>query len=99
MVYHVILWDLKDEIAQDERDIVKGLIKEKLEALNGQIEGLLDLKIFTNPLPSSNSDLMLVSTMKDAAALEHYQSHPKHVEAAGYVRSVVTNRRLMDCEY
>lgn len=98
MVYHVILWDLKDDIAQDERDIVKGIIKEKLEALNGQIEGLLSLRIYTNPLESSNSDIMLVSTMRDAQALDHYQSHPAHVEAAMYVRSVVTNRRLMDCE-
>ena len=98
MVYHIILWDLKNDIIQDDRDIVKGLIKEKLEALNGQLEGLIDLKVYTNPLPSSNSDIMLVSTFKNEDALDYYQSHPEHIKAATYVRSVVTNRRLMDCE-
>lgn len=98
MVYHIILWDVKDDITGDDREVVKGLVKEKLEALNGAIEGLLSLKVYIKPLPSSNSDIMLVSTFKDGDALAYYQSHPEHVSAASYVRSVVQNRRLMDCE-
>ena len=44
MVKHVILWQLKDEISDEQKKKVKADIKEGLEGLKGKIPGLMDIK-------------------------------------------------------
>ena len=67
MVRHVILWKLK-EMPDAEKAAVKAGIKEGLEGLAGKIPGLLDVRVYTDALPSSaNADLMLDTTFTDAA--------------------------------
>lgn len=79
MIKHVILWQLKDELTDDQKAAVKAEIKERLEALEGQIPGLLYVKVAIDPMPSSNTDVYLDSAVEDAAALDVYQNHPAHV--------------------
>ncbi len=99
MVRHVILWQLKDEISGSEREIVKKGIKEGLEGLKGKIEGLVEIKVNENPLPSSNADVMLDSLFESADALKNYSTHPDHVEVAnGKVRPYTKARTCMDFE-
>ena len=69
MVKHVILWVLKDEYEGIEREEIKKGIKDGLEGLKGQIPGLIDIKVNTQPLESSNCDVMLDSTFEDEKAL------------------------------
>ena len=82
MVKHIILWQLKDEFSDDEKSRIKTNIKTGLESLAGKIPGLLDIKVYTNGLPSSNADLMLDSSFTDADALKTYANHPEHVAVA-----------------
>ena len=49
-------------------------------------------------MDSSNVDMMLDSTLTDAAAYDGYKVHPAHVAAATHVRSVVKSRICMDYE-
>ena len=84
MVKHVILWQLKDELSGIEMDRVKADIKEGLEALQGKIPGLVDIKVNITGLSSSNADLMLDSTFEDAAALKGYAVHPEGVTDVVY---------------
>ena len=99
MVRHVILWQLKDEISSSEKEIVKKGIKEGLEGLKGKIEGLVEIKVNENPLPSSNADVMLDSLFESADALKNYSTHPAHVEVAnGKVRPYTKARTCMDFE-
>ena len=58
MVKHMIVWNLKDGI---DKDAVKAEIKKQLEDLVGKIDGLLEMKIITEGLPSSSGDLMMDS--------------------------------------
>ena len=98
MVKHVILWKLKETDAESLKKI-KADAKRELEALNGRIEGLVDIKIITEPLASSNADMMLDSTFTDANALAGYQAHPLHMAAAnGYVRPFAQTRLCLDFE-
>ena len=96
MVRHIILWKLKESMTDEEKTAARAEAKRRLEALNGQIEGLISLKVITDRLPSSNADMMLDSSFADAEALAGYQVNPKHLEAAGYVRSVVESRLCLD---
>ena len=99
MVKHVILWQLKDELSNDEKQKVKAEIKSGLEGLKGKIDGLLDIKVETNPLASSNVDVMLDSSFESEEALKAYAVHPEHVKVAdGKVRPFTKTRSCMDFE-
>lgn len=96
MVKHIILWTLKDEFKTDE---IKLGIKEGLEGLHGKIPGLIDIKVNTNGLKSSNADVMLDSTFESEEALKNYSTHPAHVEVADTkVRPYTAVRSCLDFE-
>lgn len=99
MVKHVILWTLKDELSAEEKAEVKQGIKEGLESLQGKIPGLVDIKVYTNGLASSNAEVMLDSTFEDEASLKGYAVHPEHVAVAdGKVRPYTASRTCLDYE-
>ena len=99
MVKHVILWTLKDEYSDAQKAEIKAGIKEGLEGLKGQIPGLAEIKVNTEPLASSNCDLMLDSLFEDEAALKTYATHPAHVAVVdGKVRPHTASRVCMDYE-
>lgn len=100
MVKHVIIWTLKEEYSDSEKAKIKADMKESLEALKGVIPGLIDIKLYTEPLPSSkNADVLLDTTFESEEALKNYAVHPIHVEAANTkVRPFVSGRSCMDYE-
>ena len=99
MVKHIILWQLKDELSDAEKLNVKAGIKEGLEALQGKIPGLIEIKVETVGLASSNCDVMLYSVFENEDALKGYAVHPLHVAAAdGKVRPFTKTRLCLDFE-
>ena len=99
MVRHIIVWTLKDEFTESQKIDVKAGIKEGLEGLKGQIPGLVDIKVITEGLDSSNADLMLDSVFESVEALKVYSVHPAHVAVAtGKVRPNVKIRSCFDYE-
>ncbi len=97
MVKHIIVWKLKEDIA--DKLAVKNKIKEDLEGLVGKIDGLTEMKILTEGFESSSGDLMMDSTFESNDALKGYQKHPLHVEIAnGSVRPNVSERLSFDYE-
>lgn len=99
MVKHIILWTLKEEYSDAEKETIKADIKAGLEGLSGKIPGLLDIKVYTKGLPSSNVDLMLDSSFEDVTALNEYSTHPEHVAVAdNKVRPFTAARNCLDYE-
>lgn len=99
MVKHIIIWTLKDNYSESEKEQIKLNIKNGLEGLMGKIPGLVDIKVNINGLASSNADLMLDSTFEDEAALKGYAVHPDHVAVAdGDVRPYTAVRSCLDFE-
>ena len=99
MVKHVILWTLKEEYTDAERKEIKAGIKEGLEALAGKIPGLIDIKVYTDGLASSNAEVMLDSSFESEEALNVYASHPEHVLVADTkVRPYTATRSCLDFE-
>ncbi len=99
MIKHIIIWNLKDEFTADEKSRIKEGIKSGLEGLKGKIDGLLDIKVITDYLPSSNGEVMLDSAFESAEALKAYAVHPDHVEVADRdVRPFTKSRSCMDFE-
>lgn len=99
MVKHIILWQLKDELSEEEKNKVKAEIKEGLEGLKGKVPGLLDIRVITKGLASSNADVMLDSTLESEEALKGYAVHPAHVKVAdSKVRPYTKTRVCLDFE-
>ncbi len=63
MVKHIILWKLKGDLSAPET--VKAGIKAGLEGLQGVIPGLVEIKVQTQGLPSSNADVMGAEGLRD----------------------------------
>ena len=99
MVKHIILWTLKSEYSATQLEEIKQGIKEGLESLQGQIPGLVEIKVQTQRLESSTADLMLDSTFESVEALKNYSTHPAHVAVANEkVRPYTANRSCLDFE-
>ncbi|MBE6848319.1 MAG: Dabb family protein [Ruminococcus sp.] len=99
MVKHIILWKLKEEFTQEEKNVIAQGIKEGLEQLSGVIPGLLDIHVQAGGLASSNVDVMLDSTFESEEALQAYAKHPAHVEVADTkVRPFTMLRSCLDFE-
>ena len=82
MVKHVIIWTLKAEYTDAEKAQIKKGIKEGLEGLKDKVPGIVEIKVHTEGLQSSNTDLILDFTFTDEAALAGYSVHPAHMEVA-----------------
>ena len=97
VVRHVILWTLKSGLGDDEKKEIKKKAKEALEGLMGVVPSLRAVTVHTDPLPSSNCDMMLETVFDDEEGLKAYASHPAHVSAANaFVRPFTAERRCMD---
>ena len=82
MIKHVDMWTFREQYYGAQVDEIRKNIKEGLEGLQGKIPGLVQIQVITEPLPSSNCDLMLDATFESEEALRGYASHPLHKEVA-----------------
>lgn len=99
MVKHIILWQLKDELGEEEKKKIEAKIKEGLEGLKGKVPGLIDIHVQTEKLESSNADLMLDASLESPEALKGYAKHPAHLAVAdGIVRPNTKSRTCIDYE-
>ncbi len=99
MVRHIVTWNYGDGFSPEENQANALKVKEVLEGLAGVIDGLIEIKVYTEILPSGNKDIILNSLLESEEALAAYQIHPEHQKAAAFVRTVVKNRVCIDyCE-
>lgn len=99
MIKHIVFWKLKDAANGLDKEGNAAAIKEKLESLNGKIEGLIHLEVGRDFLHSPESaDLVLVSEFESKAALEYYQQHPLHKASMAFISEARTERRVVDYE-
>lgn len=98
MVKHIILWTLKDELSEAQKEEIKKGIKSGLESLKGIVPGLVDITVHIDGrLESSNADVMLDSTLESPEALQAYARHPAHLEVANTkVRPYTAQRSCLD---
>lgn len=99
MVYHVVMWNFKEEIEEEKKSELQAEMAKHLEALVGKVPGLLTAKFVAAPLPTSTHDMALVTTLEKAEDVKVYGSHPEHVAVADtYVRPYVCDRACLDFE-
>jgi len=96
MIRHIVMWNWKEELSEQER-IENGLrVKNELEALSQTIPGVVSLEFVTATEDSSNRHVVLNSLFSDGEALANYQVHPDHVKAGQFIKTVLTDRICAD---
>lgn len=99
MVQHIVMWNFKEEISEEEKVKLKKIMNEKLCELVGQVPGLLEVKFVEEPLTSSTHEIALLTCMNTAEDVAIYASHSAHVFVADhYVRPYVKDRACLDYE-
>lgn len=97
MVNHIVMWNFKSDIKEEEKPALKAAMEENLKSLVGKVPGLLTVEFVSNPLSSSTHDIALVTTLEKAGDVAVYATHPEHVKVADtYVRPYVKDRACLD---
>jgi hypothetical protein len=98
MIRHIVSWKLAAEDAAQRASDAEG-IRERLEGLRGQLAAeLIEVGVDVNET-DGNWDVVLNSVFASREDLAAYQVHPAHVEAAGFIKSVVSARSCVDYEF
>lgn len=98
MIKHIVMWKLKDEAHGNDKATNAHLVKEKLEALSGKIEGLQKIEVGIDFLGGGNFDVVLYSELSSKEALDFYQNHPLHQAVLPFIREAVMDRKAVDFE-
>ena len=97
MVAHIVCWRIKEtELSRDE-NIAK--TKEVLEALQSFIPELIKLEVGIDFNKSDAAyDLSLYTLFNSKEDLRAYQVHPEHQKVAEFIKSVASERVVVDYE-
>lgn len=99
MIKHILLLKIKEGV--DGRSKAESIAQAKvlLESLNGKIPGLINIEVGTDFSAGPDSvDMALYSEFESRAALSVYATHPEHQAVLPFVRSIISERRLIDYE-
>ena len=99
MVKHIVFWKLKKKALSRSKADNAQLIKEKLEALNGRIPGLLSLEVgFDFSKTGSSADVALNCTFANREDLDNYLAYPEHMAVVPFIVKTVKEMRVADYE-
>lgn len=99
MVKHIVFWKLKESANGNTKAENALLIKEKLEALNGRIKGVLKIEVGIDfSKTESSSDVVLYSEFTSKEDLDNYQSHPEHKALLPFITEARSERIIVDYE-
>lgn len=99
MVKHIVLWRLKETAHGQPAAENARVIKQKLEALNGQLAGLIRIEVGIDFAGGGDaSTLALYSEFVNREALTAYLEHPAHKAVMPFIADARSERRVVDYE-
>jgi len=99
MVKHIVMWKLHENAEGNSKDVNARMAKEKLEALNGKVDGLVHLEVGIDYSKTEASfDVILYSELESKKALEGYQTHPEHKAVVPFMVAICCERKVVDYE-
>ena len=98
MVRHIVSWNFKPELTQDERKTAQEVLVSRINALQELVPCALAVRAACPPLDSSNCDLVLFSEVAQASDLPLYQNHPEHQAILPLIQKYCCDRRCCDIE-
>ena len=94
MVKHIVFWNIKEDL---DYEGVYEEIKIRVEAMNGEIPGLIKVELGRDFNGSDIAfDVALYSELENKEALSVYQDHPMHIHVKEFIGAVTTERAVVD---
>jgi hypothetical protein len=94
MVKHIVFWNIKEDLD------IEGVFEEmklRVEAMNGEIPGLLKVELGRDFTGSDITfDVALYSELENKEALSVYQDHPMHLHVKEFIGAVTSARAVVD---
>ena len=99
MIKHIVFWRLNESAYGNEKKTIAQILKEKLLAMQGKVDGLLKVEVgFDFSKEKDSCDVVLYSEFTTKEALHQYQIHPDHQEIKKWLGEVRYERRVVDYE-
>jgi len=99
MLVHIVFWRLAESGNGSSREANALELKRRFDALRGVIPGMTRCDVgidVSNGLESSH--VALYSEFESRAALDAYQTHKAHQDIVAFLKTVRTERRVVDYE-
>jgi hypothetical protein len=99
MIKHIVFWRLNESAYGNDKHMNARILKEKLLAMKGKVNGLLKIEVgfdFSNEKDSC--DVVLYTEFRNKEALHQYQIHPDHEAIKKWLSEVRYERRVVDYE-
>ncbi|MEA1955957.1 MAG: Dabb family protein [Campylobacterota bacterium] len=95
MIVHIVMFKFKEEKKQENLLVVKS----KLEELVSKIPTLNSMEVGINFADEARAfDLSLYSKFNTNDDLKTYAIHPEHLKVVEFIKSVVTESKVVDYE-
>jgi hypothetical protein len=99
MIKHIVFWRLNETAYGNDKKANAQILKEKLLAMQGKVDGLLKVEVgFDFANEKDSCDVVLYSEFTSKEALHQYQIHPDHEEIKKWISEVRYERRVVDYE-
>jgi len=91
------MWNLKAKAQGNPLEENAQIMKSKLENLEQQIDELAYAEVGINIAEDQQAcDVVLISGFETVEDLKTYAKHEKHLEAAEFIKSVASDRKVVD---
>ena len=95
MVKHIVFFKLKNKNPEVEKEL-----KEKLMSLRKEIGCLRHIEVDINFKESDRAyDVALVTEFESEEDLNAYATHPYHLKVIEYIKTVVSDSKVVDFKY
>lgn len=98
MIHHIVSWNFKEGLTQEEKTAVAAQIQEKLDLVTEAMEGCFGCEIKMPLLDTSSAEMMLHGRYDSVETLAAYQVHPIHLKAVAIIKANCCNRTCCDFE-
>jgi len=93
MIVHIVMFKFKEK--EKQANLVK--VRAILEQLPSKIDELLSMEVGINFDTAERAmDLSLISTFKTKEDLASYAIHPAHIKVVDFIKTVVTESKVVD---
>ena len=99
MIRHIVMWSIKDELSNLEKEKAMLEVKTKIEALKPLIKEIVEADILFNITEKEEFDLVLNSVFKTTDDLNSYATHPDHVQVVNEIKGYFAKRAAVDYEF
>lgn len=95
MIKHIVMWKFREDAAEAD----KLEMKRQLEALKGKVPSLLQIEVGMDIVGTDVSkDMVLTTLFNSLSDLQAYADDPAHLKVVEFVKPLVCERAVVDCE-